>query len=1148
MGAGLALAGATTIPGCRRPDHKILPYSRTVPEGIIPGKSLYYATSMPLPGGGAEGLLVETHEGRPTKVEGNPLHPVNKGKSSLWSQATVLDLYDPDRLNEPRYREGAALRAATWDDWFKWSGSHFSKLRSDKGEGLGIIIDRTESPTMLAMLAELKAAMPKATIVQYDALENASALDGTQTAFGAPAREWLMFSDTAADGTVSVKAKVIVALDRDFLSGEPGSLAYARDFANTRRPLGRKTGKGEEIKDEMSRLYCVEAAFSMTGGMADHRLAMAPTQIPGFVLGLAKLLSARLPEPLKAAVANAPALTGEALAYAQCIAEDLLADEARGSSLIVCGASQPPAVHALVAALNDALKNIGKTVVYFSQAPAKSSAVQMADLCGRIERGEITTLVTVEANPLFSAPAELNFAALFAKVTHRITLSTDLTETSEASTWSLNVTHPLEYWGDTQTINGVISPIQPMIAPLFELSRSSLEVLGRLAGRERADGYELVREHWKKVIGGADFESVWRAALWNGVLARPARTPSDVKLAPDRVAAALAAWSAPKVPAVGALDVQWVVGINHDGRFANNGWLQETNDPASHVVWDNPAYVSPETAKALGLEQSPETDKIISGQMADLSVNGKTMRVCVWALPGLADNTVVLQTGQGRTAVGLVGQGVGFNVFDVRTSAAPWAASGATLAAAKDGDRWYPISSTQTHGSMEGRAIVREVDLVAWNTHGGEAPSMKRDGYGRDQRMSLAEQLEGGELNHMPANRGSYVNPYNLSTNDADPKARDAKGKPAKYTISPQWGMTIDLSTCTGCNVCTVACQAENNIPIVGKVGVREYREMSWIRVDRYFTGSKPGVASGMVFQPVPCVHCENAPCEVVCPVNATVHGDEGHNYMTYNRCIGTRYCANNCPYKVRRFNWFDYGVTKYQGGYVGQEAIESVYPGDKGRKPHKFDPNLIPPRLRDKLDEVSKLQKNPNVTVRSRGVMEKCSYCIQRTNEAKIDYKLKNPGKRPEDGIPDNTVQTACQQACPTDAIVFGDILHVPGRDGPKDPGSRAHAMREHNRTYMLLGYLNTRPRTLHMARVSNLNRKLLTALGETERVKWLDNPFDHHSEHGSHSHGGHNGHDSHDHEHKDDKDHKKGAFVDPARRGENGYVMSLAVLGGAL
>ena len=1166
MGAGAALAGAATIPGCRQPDHKILPYSRNVPEEIVPGKSLFYATSMPLPGGGAEGLLIETQGGRPTKAEGNPLHAINRGKSSVWAQSSVLDLYDPDRLKGVQRRVTAAAgqtvaaegdapagsagndgksfddgyASRTWDDFVAWCRRDLAEGKvGEQGENLAFVVDRKTSITLDAAKTRIKAKWPKASWVSYDAFENFAAVEGSRIAFGKPMREVLKLE----------RASVIVSLDRDFLHFEPGSLPQSRGYASKRKPM--KPGEA------MNRLYVLESNFSITGASADHRFRMSPQQTAAAFVQIAKyILSRRTTEAaaVKAAldsmgdVADA-AVSSNAKAL-QAIAEDLLAAENAGKSAIIVGPSQNAAIHALAAAVNAALGNIAKDgpigYLPMGEDEATAGTLALADVARKIGDGKGKIVVVLGTNPVFTAPIESGFAAAFAKAEQRVVLSADVSETSALATWRLNQTHYLEQWGDTVAVDGTIAPIQPMIAPLYA-GKSDVEVLAIMLGDEKADGYTLTREALKARLTG-DFERAWRLALHNGVVATAAAGPDAAKVNFGQVGSALAGMKFAAAPSSEAMHLSFTRGLPSDGRFANNAWIHELADAASKIVWDNAAYISPKTANELDLHQTAPTSKKQTGRMADLTIGGRTMQVVCWALPGVPDNTVVLPLGFGRRVVGLVGQGVGFDAFPVRSAAEPWSATGVTLKPTADGER-YHLATTQNHWSMEGRALIREADKTAWDKFGA-ATEIKRDTYGREMTMKFGEKLEGGELNVMPAPLAIMLNPYD----DVDGKNSKRSDRPISeyppsfpkvpaFSSNPQWGMSIDLSSCTGCNVCTVACQAENNIPVVGKIEVNKGREMHWIRIDRYFKTDEKNDWNdpvGMIFQPVACVHCENAPCETVCPVNATVHGPEGHNYMVYNRCIGTRYCANNCPYKVRRFNFFDYGVTKFNGGYLGDKTFESVLPGflaASEKTPHRINPNLIPPRLRDKLDEISRLGKNPNVTIRSRGVMEKCTYCIQRTNEAKIELKIK--GIRNNDqGVPDGYVQTACQQACPSDAITFGDIRDTASiyklDDGTSRTGSLVHQMREHERTYALLGYLAVRPRTTYMVRVNNPNPNIRTP---------DDEPFGPYGGHGVHKH-------------EAGKPHamlsgpgSEVHFIDPHRAGRDGdanegYVMSLSVL----
>lgn len=1106
MGASLALAGAAVLPGCRRPDHRILTYSKNVPEEIIPGKPLFYATAMPLPGGGAEGLIVETHEGRPTKVEGNPLHPVNQGRSSIWAQASVLDLYDPDRLKYPTFFNPARGRLeATLEDFKGWWAEHGKKIDAAKGKGVAIIVDKKSSPTrdrLKRALVGPQGKWPEAAWVAYDGCENGAALEGGRIAFGRPVREQLSL----------VHAKVVVSLDRDFLNNaggavEPFALAHAREFAAAR--------KVNTTRDGMNRLYVVESGMSITGAQADHRLRLAPSRIAAFALALAGKLG----------VGGAGAASDVDQKFLDAVADDLSAN--KGACVVVAGPTLPAEIHALVHAINAALGNVGKTVTYraLGEDEGANSAAGLGALAARMDRGEIETLIVLHANPVYDAPGELGFAGKFAKVRNTVTLSVEQTETAEASTWALNGAHYLEAWGDLRAADGTLSVVQPMIAPLYSKAEDSsgpavpvfseLEFLAFLGGEAKPEGYSLVRATWRGVLGG-DFEKQWARTLHDGRSPVAGAPESAPVLELGRVVEAVSGFAPAGGPSRESLEVVFDVGFVGDGRFANNPWLQELPHAATRVCWDNPALMSPKTAAALGLspryfkESDPSRiytkEQYPKARIAEIAIGERKAKCAVWICPGMADDTVIVMLGYGRRHCGLVGNGVGFDVNGLRDASGSRVARGARAADARED--WYEVSSTQNHWSLEGRTeIVRQVDLAAWRKHGDEVEVMKDSIYGRTKHpVNFAEML--GELSHTPPNVSIYSNPFNAGPQDPDQRAVPPTYKNFRrenkpdYASRPQYGMTIDLSTCTGCGACTVACQAENNIPVAGKIEVAKGREMQWIRVDRYYVGDDVNEPEEMLHQPVACVHCENAPCETVCPVNATVHGPEGINYQVYNRCIGTRYCANNCPYKVRRFNFFEFGISKFNGEYYGEKTIDSLTLG------RLKNINLIPPRLRKKVDEISRMQRNPDVTVRMRGVMEKCTYCIQRINAARVETKLQGMTN-----IPDGFFQAACEQACPSNAITFGDIL---------DEASRVSRERASGRSYLLLGYLNTRPRTSYLLRVRNPNPKL--------REPVADPPGLHH----------------HHHDHSRRGGAGPVAFYDRRKRREDGgYAMSLSVLG---
>ena len=1099
MGASFALAGAATIPGCRRPDRKVMPYSRDVPEEIIPGRPLYYASAMPLLGGGAEGILVETHTGRPTHIQGNPLHPLNQGASSIWSTASVLDLYDPDRLKFPVYlNEHRGPLMATWDDfkdfWFRYAKT------IDNGSGIAFIVDKQTSPSRDAMRDRVLARFPGATWVAWNAIETRGEVEGGKIAFGDPVRSHHDLS----------KASVVVSLDSDFTCHGPESIKNARLFARTRRV--------DTANAAMSRLYVAESYPTGTGSLADHRFRLAPTQISALAVAIAKgLMASQAPAgsgALKSAVADmtVPAVHDIPDAHIEAIVKDLINN--RGRSVVMVGPSQPAEVHALVWAINTSIGAMG-SLVWTSALPAElasDAGADFASLVKKIDRGEIKTLVCIGTNPVYDAPAGSDFAQKYKTIDTTICLSVDSTETAAASTWSLNGAHYLESWGDVVAWDGTASVIQPMIAPLYEPALSEIEMLALLTGEKEPEGYEIVTRTWSDRLGlsrdSVAFDKTWRRILHNGMQDGAASKPVAASPRYGAIADAVSGAKFANAPTESVLDVVFSPGMTLDGRHANNGWLQELPDVASKVTWNNPVYVSPATAKTLGVLPEGGMDpytkqQLPQGRMAELSIGGRSMQVPVWIQPGMPDNTVRVVLGYGRgAACGHVGAGVGYNTYAVR-EAGQSAARGASLKRTSGTDT---VASTQDHWSMESRtSIVRAIDKEWWDKHAKSGTIHKPDGIygaaGGVATLNLAEQL--GELSHTPPNVSIYQNPLNQSPRD--PAVGSA------YSKNPQWGMSIDLSSCTGCGVCTIACQSENNIPVVGEHEVAKGREMHWIRVDRYFTGDDMNNPDEMFMQPVACVHCENAPCETVCPVTATTHDPEGTNNMAYNRCIGTRYCANNCPYKVRRFNFFDWAQSKFNGGLDSDYVGKSMAEGSSERI--TFNENLIPPRLRAKVDEISKMQRNPNVTVRTRGVMEKCSFCVQRINRAKQEVKTRKIWTDREQvaPIPDGFFQTACQAACPTESIIFGDIL---------DPSSRVVKAKESERTYMLLGYINTRPRTTHAMRVRNPN----TAIRPLQ-----EDPIGGHGGEGE-------GHGAGEH-----------AFVDPVKRNhEEGYAMSLRVLSG--
>jgi MoCo/4Fe-4S cofactor protein with predicted Tat translocation signal len=939
LGASMSLAGLT---GCiRRPVEEIVPFVNT-PEDTVPGIPKHYATTMPFRRS-AYGLIVESHEGRPTKVEGNPSHPSTLGASSSIVQASVLGLYDPDRS------QSVTLQGAkkSWSDFVTAWGPLSEAHASDGGAGLAILSESFSSPTLARLASELRGRYPRLQWATYDAVSDESRLAGLRSATGRDLDLMLLLD----------RATVILALDADPLLTDPEMFRHARGFA-----AGRGAGASGGA---MNRLYAVEGVFSLTGAMADHRLRLQSRQIAPFLAALA----ARLAPPGAASLAGA-GVPGVDARWIDALAKELLAN--RGTGLIVAGERQPAAVHAAVCALNTYLGNTGKTVSYYETKDAAFPSVSsLVSLVSAMKAGAIKTLVVLGGNPVFDAPADLDFASAMAKVPDSIALGHTVDETSSKAKWHIPRAHYLESWGDARAVGGTLSVVQPLILPLFG-GRSPVEVLGLMAGGKDRPGYDIVRETVKPILGEAEFDKKWNRVVHDGLLSGselPEVVPT-VTAEPFAELGRLASGSP------SGMEIVFLPSPSlHDGRFANDGWLQELPDPLTKLTWDNPALLSPKTAETLGLAGE---------QVIRVEYSGRALELPVWILPGMADGVVALTVGYGRSHAGRIGSGVGFDAFTVRSSKAPGFDSGVTLTKLA---RTYALSATQSHGSMEGRPIVRESTVA-------ELRAPKETGKEKAGTVSKLGVFE--------------EEPHHFSL-----------WQPHAYDQGHQWGMTIDLNACIGCNACMTACQSENNVPVVGKVQVAKGREMHWIRVDRYFSG-EPSGSPEVVVQPVPCMHCEDAPCEQVCPVAATVHDAQGLNVMVYNRCIGTRYCSNNCPYKVRRFNFFNF--TK--------DTPESL-----------------------------KLAMNPDVTVRARGVMEKCTYCTQRINRVKIDAKLAGRAVR------DGDVKTACQQACPASAIEFGDI---------RDPSSRVVKAKADPRNYALLEELNTKPRTTYLAKVRNPNPDL--------------------------------------------------------------------------
>ncbi len=934
--ASMALAGMAAC--TRQPFEKIVPYVKQ-PEEILPGVPLQFATAMTL-GGFAQPLLAESHEGRPTKLEGNPEHPASLGAATALAQASILDLYDPDRLQTPTKLE-------TIQTWALFSDELKAAAKAQKalgGAGLRVLTGSVTSPTLASQLRTLLAAFPKARWHQWEPAGRDEVRAGAVKAFGQPVETRYELS----------KADVVVALDADFLVSGPHSVRYAKDFSARRRLVGGAT--------EMSRLYTFESSPTPTGTKADNRQPVRASALPAVALAL----GAELGVPGFAKPAGLDEKVARTVAAA---AKDL--KSRAGAGVVIVGDPVAAPVHAAAHAINAALGAIGKTVVLTEPAEAEPVAQgdSLAALAADMKAGQVQLLLVLGGNPVYDAPSDLAFADALQKVPLRVHLTSAANETSRYCHWNVPQAHFLESWTDARALDGTVTIAQPLIEPLYD-GKTAHEVLSVLLEDSPRTSHDVVKEFWRaEKRGAADFEAFWRKSLHDGLVEGTAFEPRPAT--PD--AAGAAAWLAElaelagRVGKPGALELSFRPDPSvWDGSFANNGWLQELPRPLSKITWDNAAILAPATAERLGVQP----DDVVT-----LTVGGRSASLPVFVQPGQAADVVTVHFGFGRTVAGRVGNGVGVDVAPIRTRAAGlWLVPGVQLAAT---GRKARLSQTQQHFRMEGRHIVRSATLAEYR-----------------KEPDFAKKL--GEL---PAVEESLYPPMAYKDN--------------------AWGVSVDLGTCIGCNACMVACQAENNVPVVGKEQVGRSREMHWIRIDHYYEGND--LENPLIHnQPLMCQQCENAPCEVVCPVGATVHGAEGLNEMAYNRCVGTRYCSNNCPYKARRFNFFEYNADK---------------------------------------EPVLKMLANPEVTVRSRGVMEKCTYCIQRINRAKI------AAEREGRAIRDGEIRTACQQTCPADAIVFGNI---------NDPLAHVSKLKKEPRTYWVLEELNTRPRTTYLASVKNPNPDL--------------------------------------------------------------------------
>ncbi len=944
LGASAALAG---MAGCTKlPVEKIVPYV-TQPEEIVPGQPLFFATNMEL-SGYAEALLARSNEGRPTKLEGNPEHPVSRGATDVFAQGALLDLYDPDRSQSNAYLS----EVRPWPEFLGAMAGPVAALKADGGAGLRILTGAISSPTLGGQLRTIKTLYPQMKWHTWEPVNRDGARGGSQMAFGQPVETVYNLEN----------ADIIVSLDADFLMGGfPGFTMYARQYGMRRNP---DDARG------MNRMYVIESTPTVTGFKAEHRLPVKASEVENYARALASRLG------VGGAGGN---VRSEHTPWLDALAKDLQGH--RGAVVIIPGEYQPASVHALCHAMNDALGAVGKTVTYTDPVVENpvDNVASIRELVGDINADKVRLLVILGGNPVFDAPADLNFANALGKVAVKVHHGLYQNETSLYCHWHIAGTHFLEEWGDARAVNGMVSIRQPLIAPLYG-GHSAHEVLAVFHNQADTSSYDLVRAYWKAQYKGPDFEAYWRRAVHDGFLPDTESKPKTLK------ANAGAIGAAPQPPQQGSDALEIIFRHDpsiYDGRWANNGWLQECPKPLSKLTWDNALYISPVTAKKrLNFDGGQHT------MVVKLDYRGKEIEIPVWVQPGHPDDCITAFFGYGRTRVGRTGDSKGVDTFKVRVADSPNFGFGAKITPTGE---WKDLAGTQGYQAIEGRNVVRAATV---------------DDYKKNPDFAHAKTEA---PNYQDTLYPNYQYPADGSI--GDPEKRWDRHGSAGY----RWGMEIDLNTCVGCNACIIACQAENNIPVVGQYQVLRGRKMHWLRVDTYYEGDVSNPR--MYFEPLPCMQCEDAPCELVCPVGATVHSSEGLNDMVYNRCVGTRYCSNNCPWKVRRFNFL---------------------------------------LFQDWNTPQIKLVRNPEVTVRSRGVMEKCTYCVQRITKGRITAEIEN--RRVRDG----EVLTACQQVCPSNAIIFGDL---------DDPNAKVTQLKKSPRNFGVLEELNARPRTTYLAAVWNPN-----------------------------------------------------------------------------
>tara|TARA_Y100001968_G_scaffold185252_2_gene169666 strand:- start:7736 stop:10819 length:3084 start_codon:yes stop_codon:yes gene_type:complete len=953
VAASVALA---SLEGCKKPVQKIIPYVEAHP-GTIPGIRKEYATTMPFKNN-VVGLVIENHDERPIKVFGNDNHPTSLGKSNVFSQASILDMYDPDRAR------GIKLdgKKVNWSEYIKYAES----IYNSKGKGLAVLLQESSSPTMNALRKDFKKIYPNADWIVYEPINNENLYSGVERALGKRLQPYNRLE----------KAKTILSIGSDFLGSDDNNVNNTRKFSENRRV--------EDKNSTMNRLYVVESSMTATGASADHRLNI-PTSELDLVL---KELCSEL-KKLGMNISTGSLKTSNNL-WIKAVAEELM--ENKGSSIILGGSHLSVDAHAIITMLNDKLN---APVDYY---PLDSSHVTSVDdfvgLCKKMKNGSIENLIILGGNPVYNAPADLKFESLIKNVQNIVHLSNIYDETSKHSNWHIAESHFFENWGDAMSYDGYPSVIQPQIRPLFQ-SHTAIDLLIPIIYGKESSSYDFIREVWKSnIIKNSNFEKQWNKVLHDGVHQKPLLKAYKALSSKQLSTASLNTKLKVKSD---KFEVVFIASPStYDGRYANNGWLQEVPKPITQLTWDNAALISMSVAKKL---------KIKNGQMLEISLDGKTMSIPAWIVPGQNKKTITIELGYGRDFNGRIGNDVGFNAYKLRTMSTMAYGVNASI---KVLNKTYPLAGTQDHYGLEEDSLSLLGNSSGTDSIQQRIPELVRQST-LDHYKDNPNFVQDAVKSHKPDKKRSWAD---HSMYNPEPEYDYSKGQ--------QWGMSIDLTSCTGCNACSISCQSENNIPIVGKQQVLNGREMHWIRIDNYFSGDpeNPEVSS----QSVACVHCELAPCEQVCPVAATTHSSDGVNQMTYNRCLGTRYCANNCPYKVRKFNFYNFT---------------------------KDTPEIV------------QMAMNPDVTVRFRGVMEKCSYCYQRVSEARI--KAENEHREMVDG----DVKTACQDACPADAIVFGDI---------NDPNSRVSKAKRNNRDYALLGQLGTSPRTTYLAKIRNQNPKLIT------------------------------------------------------------------------